>query len=59
MCKNPSCTSDTDCVCNLAAATPTPTTTIARLPEAGIGLPTLAAVGGGVLMVLLGILFAL
>lgn len=34
---------------------PTPTT----LPDAGIGLPTLGALGGGIIMILLGILLAL
>jgi len=42
-------------------ATETPTTTVsqAQLPEAGISLPTLAAFGGGLIMVLLGVLLAL
>ncbi len=39
--------------------TVTPTTAPKRLPDAGIGLPTVAAMGGGLVMVLLGILFAL
>ncbi len=38
-----------------ATATPTPV----QLPEAGIGLPTLGALGGGVVMILLGVLLAL
>lgn len=41
----------------VAGATPTPTG--AQLPEAGIGLPTLGALGGGIIMILLGILLAL
>lgn len=40
-----------------AVKTPTPTKTV--LPEAGIGLPTIGALGGGIVMILLGILLAL
>lgn len=47
----------------IAEATPTetttPTPTAAELPEAGVGLPTLGALGGGVVMMLLGILLLL
>jgi hypothetical protein len=39
--------------------TPTPTPTTPTLPDAGIGLPTLGALGGGTVMILLGILLAL
>lgn len=58
VCRNSACSNEADCICATAIATPT-TTPPTELPEAGISLPTLAALAGGVLMVLLGILFAL
>lgn len=41
------------------ATAPTATPTVAVLPEAGLSLPTVGALGGGVVMILLGILLAL
>jgi hypothetical protein len=52
MCLNPSCTSQTNCVCPLAAAQPTP-----KIPVSGSGFPILGAwiVGSGLLILLLGL----
>lgn len=53
-CRNTQCLESANCNC----ITPTPTI-VARLPESGISLPTLGALGGGLLMILIGIILAL
>ena len=62
MCLNPECTDEADCTCAIAKV-PTKTLTsapkLAELPDAGLSLPTLGVIGGGVVMILLGILLAL
>lgn len=59
-CRNPSCVGESDCTCTTTTYTqPTSTPTPVELPDAGISLPTLAALGGGLVMVLIGILLAL
>lgn len=63
-CRNPSCTSETDCVCATPApATPTPTsppivqaTPEPSLPDAGIPTPTLVGLAAGSLLLMLAIL---
>jgi uncharacterized repeat protein (TIGR01451 family) len=63
-CKNPSCTSETDCVCATPApATPTPTsapitqaTPEPSLPDAGIPTPTLVGLAAGSLLLMFAIL---
>lgn len=57
VCRRSSCVEETDCTCAVTVVEPTPTT--AKLPEAGFGLPTIGALGGGVVLILLGILLAL
>ncbi|MEK7587322.1 MAG: hypothetical protein AAB457_00710 [Patescibacteria group bacterium] len=59
VCRNPSCTTKTNCVCDVAAGpTPTPTTPpVPKVPVAGSG-PTvlgISVIGGGLLLLLLGL----
>lgn len=56
LCRNISCSEMASCVCPGSTPTPTP---IGALPEAGLSLPTIGALGGGIVMILLGILLAL
>jgi hypothetical protein len=52
MCRNPSCTSQTDCICNVAEAAPTP-----KIPVSGSGPSILGAsiIGSALLILLLGL----
>jgi len=51
-CRNPSCTSQGDCICVEAVAAPTP-----KIPVSGSGLSILGAsiIGSGLLILLLGL----
>lgn len=55
LCRNPSCTSSTNCVCGTSAPTPTPPT----LPKSGTDWPTVAGIGVGVFAVISSILLAI
>lgn len=56
-CRNVACPSDTDCTCTVAP--PTGIAASGTMPDAGVSLPGLAIFGAGLLMAILGILFAL
>ncbi len=56
MCRNPSCTAESDCVCN---GTPAPTATPPTLPQSGTDWPTMVGAGLGILVILGSILLAL
>ena len=51
MCRNPSCTTEADCTCPVAP-TPTP---VPQLPQAGVSMPSLIVVSGGILLILVGL----
>jgi hypothetical protein len=61
MCRNPSCVGESGCICTTVTASTqrTTTPTPVELPDAGITLPTLATLGGGLIMLLIGILLVL
>lgn len=57
ICRNPSCTNDTNCVCDTAVnptSTPEPS-----LPVAGTSWPTILGIGGGVLLIVFAFALAL
>jgi hypothetical protein len=61
-CRNPSCTSDTDCVCGTTAPTPTKTaapTEEPSLPDAGVSTPTLFGFGAGIILLIVSLALAL
>lgn len=56
-CRNPSCTSATNCTCTIALATPTPTPP--ALPESGTDWPTIFAAATGIFVIFASILLAI
>lgn len=60
-CRNPSCSSETDCSCpgGSSSSTSTPTSTSASLPVSGTNWPTVTGVGVGVLVIIGSIILAL
>ena len=57
-CRNPSCTSDADCVCN-GTSGPTGTPIPPTLPQSGTEWPTILGVGIGIITILGALLLAL
>lgn len=55
-CRNPSCTTDADCICN---GTPGPTATPPSLPQSGTDWPTILGAGVGIITILGALLLAL
>lgn len=54
VCRNPSCVTDGDCVCNFIA-TPIPTSNVVpQVPVAGTSWPTIALIAGALLLITIG-----
>jgi hypothetical protein len=55
-CKNSSCTSETDCVCNVVTTAPS---SQPSLPEAGTSLPSILGLSMGAILLIVSLLLAL
>jgi len=62
-CRNPNCTSETDCTCSTSTSTPAPSGTLAStqptLPQSGTDWPTVIGIGIGILTIIGSLLLAL
>ncbi len=57
VCRNPSCTAETDCVCDVVSAPQV--TNPPALPNAGVGTPTIISIGAGILLLVVSLALAL